>query len=140
MVKKTPRATTITKSCNFAAETGMKKLAALLILFIFLFSTIGVIASSYQCKKPITTDKSCCKTSDNGCCEKNSKLLKITDHFLSASFQLPVKNSIIFLHALPALSTGTLPLFAREQVASKPGHAPPHPPIEILLLTSIFRI
>ncbi|MBK6481926.1 MAG: hypothetical protein IPG01_02035 [Chitinophagaceae bacterium] len=118
----------------------MKRLISILILFVFLFSTIGVIASSYQCKKPMTVNKSCCKASDNGCCEKNSKLLKITDHFISASFQLPVKSSLSFLNALVIVSTGALPHFAGVQVATKPGHAPPESPVDILLLTHLFRI
>jgi hypothetical protein len=88
----------------------------------------------------MTVNKSCCKSSDNGCCEKNSKLLKITDHFISASFQLSVKSSICFLNALVTVSTGVLPQFAREQTATKPGHAPPESPVDILLLTHLFRI
>lgn len=117
----------------------MKKAGSIFILLIFLFSTVGVIASSYHCKMAMPANKSCCKTTDKGCCERNIKLLKITDHFISSSFHLPVKSapdfsfSILFSPNEPACHLTGPPSFLRD-------HAPPDSGVEVILLTQAFRI
>ena len=118
----------------------MKKIVSLLLLTVFLFSTIGVIASSYQCKKPAAINKSCCQAPDKNCCEKNSRLLKITDHFISASLQLPSKSAHNYFLAIVAVSQraampGHINLFAGQAV-----HAPPDPAVDICVLVQSFRI
>lgn len=117
----------------------MKKIVSILILFIFLISTVGVIASTYYCKMAMPAGKSCCKTSDSGCCEKNSKLLKITEDYIPSSFQLPVK-SIIDIPPSQPCNLFTVEEYLPIFVSLHSDHAPPENSKEVLVLIQSFRI
>ena len=111
------------------------------MLFIFLFSTVGVIAGTYRCKMNMEdmVRKSCCTPSQKSCCEKEVKLLKIKDDFLSSSHQQTIK---VF---------STIALFIQDhekasETLSNPGyivlsaHAPPCSPYDILPFVQSFLI
>ncbi|MEO6167146.1 MAG: hypothetical protein ABIO46_12780 [Chitinophagales bacterium] len=117
----------------------MNKVVSIFILFIFLFSTIGVIASSYHCKMAMPANKSCCKTMDKGCCEKNLKLLKITDQFISSSFHILVKSAPDFSFAILFSFKESADRFY-SQTAFLRDHAPPDSGLDLILLTRAFRI
>ncbi|MBK9733054.1 MAG: hypothetical protein IPO83_17520 [Chitinophagaceae bacterium] len=117
----------------------MKKIISIGILVMFLFSTIGVIASSYKCRMAMPVSKSCCKTNDKGCCEKNSKLLKINTDFIAVPSQLPVKS----INELPvAILTSSFDIrsYLVGGISFLQDHGPPDLPVDLLLLTQSFRI
>lgn len=119
--------------------TYMKQAISIFILSTFLFSTIGVIASSYHCKKVMPANKSCCSPADRGCCEKHSKLLKINDDFLAASSQCMAK--IISDSPVATLTVlCPLPYLNGLAMCAVQDHGPPRLPVEPLLLIQSFRI
>lgn len=117
----------------------MKKIISILILFSFLFSTIGVIANSYHCKMVMPVGKSCCKPVDRGCCEKDSKLLKLTDHFVAASSQVLPKLIQDFIYS-PFSIVFPVHDYIGVQTYSLNNHAPPESPVALILVTQSFRI
>lgn len=117
----------------------LKKAISIFILFVFLFSTIGVIASSYRCKMAMPAGKSCCKPGDRDCCEKNSKLLKISDDFLSVPSQFTVKPASDGIVAM-LTPLYDLHLFSTAANFVPLNHGPPSVSVDLLLLTRSFRI
>ena len=63
----------------------VKRIFSILILTGFIFSTVGVVASSYTCKMMEMKTSNCCSKTTKGCCEREVKLLKIDDDFVSSS-------------------------------------------------------
>lgn len=83
--------------------------------------------------------KSCCKTNDKGCCEKNSKLLKINTDFIAVPSHLPVKS----INELPvAILTSSFDIrsYLVGGISFLQDHGPPDLPVDLLLLTQSFRI
>ena len=69
----------------------MKRLFSILLLGTFLFSTIGVVASSMTCNMKEMKSKSCCSRNNADFCQKEVKLLKLKDDFVSQQNQKIVK-------------------------------------------------
>lgn len=65
----------------------MKRFLSIALLSTFLFSTIGVVASTVTCNMKQMKVKTCCAPTNPGCCEKQVKLLKLNDDFLSNEIQ-----------------------------------------------------
>jgi hypothetical protein len=63
----------------------MKRFLSISLLIIFTTSTVGVVASSYTCKMMEMKMASCCNKESKGCCEREVKLLKLKDDFVSTS-------------------------------------------------------
>jgi hypothetical protein len=77
----------------------MKKLVAILLIPLFLLTTVGVAMTSLYCHGKISKTgfrvKACCKdVNKGGCCKTESKLVKIEDRYVNASNSFGFHNAI----------------------------------------------
>lgn len=109
------------------------------MLIIFLLSTIGVIANSYHCRMATPMSKSCCKTDDKGCCEKNSRLLRINDQYLVPTIKVAL-NTVKALTL--AVSPCILPVQHKQLLLANfdSDRTACYPPPDLLLLKQSFLI
>ncbi|MBX9851725.1 MAG: hypothetical protein K2X86_08205 [Cytophagaceae bacterium] len=75
----------------------MKKALILLLIPVFLATTVGVTIASHYCGGNLVEKgfdiKPCCKdVNKGGCCETTSELMKIKDSFVKASTSFPVND------------------------------------------------
>ncbi len=114
----------------------MKKAVSIFLLLIFLFSTIGVIASSYSCKMQKTA--TCCTKANKSCCEKEVKLFKISDEYVSSSFHTPLKTTSVFVLEVLIFTIPETVLTASYNLLST--HAPPGLPYPVLPFLQSYLI
>ena len=114
----------------------VKRILSILLLSIFIFSTVGVIANSYSCNMKEMKGNMCCS---NSCCKHEVKLLKVHDDFVSSvSFSLPRNFSPSVTLITPGLSKNNF-LFSHF-LFSEDDHAPPGKIVDRLSFIQSFLI
>jgi hypothetical protein len=69
----------------------MNRFLLITLLSVFLYSTVGVIASSVTCTVREKKLARCCSSQNDDCCKKEVKLLKLDHDFLSSAHQKVMK-------------------------------------------------
>lgn len=117
----------------------MKRVIALALLASFLFSTIGVVASSVKCNMKEMKAKNCCSPGNDGCCQKEVKLLKLQGDFVSPQNQKITKPLEFAFFSIPLQLTETN-FSSQEKAFVTDHHAPPLSAIERLTRIQSFLI
>jgi hypothetical protein len=117
----------------------MKRVIAIALLASFLFSTIGVVASSMKCTMKEMKTKKCCSPGNDGCCQKEVKLLKLQGDFVSPQHQKIAKPLEFAFVSLPPQLTET-DFSSQEKAFVSDHHAPPLSAIERLTRIQSFLI
>ncbi|HYV92365.1 MAG TPA: hypothetical protein VE978_11295 [Chitinophagales bacterium] len=122
----------------------MKRVFSIALLFAFIFSTVGVIASSYSCcgmkMNSEIKMKSCCSMMNKNCCEKKEvKLLKVKDDFISNAF-VKIDRHISLFTEIPVLFTMSYSEANSSSVNFLRDHSPPGRSYDLLSFIRIFRI
>jgi hypothetical protein len=118
----------------------MQRFISILLLFSFLFSTVGVIAATYHCSMEMPAhlmQKQSCCTDTKGCCEKEVKLLRLNDDFLTPGSHGLAKLPAVFTIVMTAW---TLPALTETAPAPFISFRPPPPKPAILPFIQSFLI
>jgi len=119
----------------------MKRVFSILLIFAFLFSTVGItVAKSYcKMKKAEIEKKQCCKKKcKSNCCGKTTKVFKMSFDSLPSSFSKTIK---IFITNFVSAFTQTF--FSLVNTETKISFLFKPPPITQSLdfsFTGVFRI
>lgn len=92
----------------------MKKIFSILLIFAFLFSTVGIAVAKSYCKiKNAEIEKQCCKKKcKSNCCGKTTKVFKMSFDSLPTSFSKTIK---VFITNLVCAFTQTFFLFINPE-------------------------
>lgn len=116
----------------------MKRIFSIGLLTVFLFSTIGVIASSVTCNMKEMKEKNCCSSKAKDCCEKEVKLLKLDDVFVSVQNQKVIKPvEFTFLSLAPASFECFHPVTATIKMGRQPAPSL-YPPDRLAFIQSFL--
>jgi hypothetical protein len=100
---------------------------------------VGVIASSVSCNMKEMKSKMCCSRSNADCCQKEVKLLKLKDDFVSPQNQKIARPlEFAFISFSPLLTETHFNLSEKVMVADD--HAPPLSATDRLTLIQSFLI
>jgi hypothetical protein len=104
----------------------MKRFLIILLIPVFLLATGGLTVNYLYCQGKLTQAgadvKACCKK--GGCCEKESKLIKVKDSFVKLSNNVDLSKTLILLHSSFELSYSAI-LNKDSYLNTSPGKAPP---------------
>lgn len=119
----------------------MKKITSILLVFVFLVSTLGLSFTVDYCpmKKDysfsLQGEKSCCckKSDENNCCNsKHVSFKKIEDNYVGSDFQAPTSQVILIFHEKPTLIIK--PLVFSKTVEFYKDSKPPGSPVSLSIL------
>ena len=118
----------------------MKKIFSILLIFAFLFSTVGITVAKSYCKmKNAEIEKQCCKKKcKSNCCGKVTKVFKMSFDSLPSSFSKTIK---VFIANF--ISAFTQSFFSLVNAETKISFLTKPPPVIHSFnssLTGVFRI
>jgi hypothetical protein len=80
----------------------MKRFLTILLIPVFLLATVGFTVNYLYCQGKLTGIgigiKACCKK--GGCCEKESKLIKVKDNFVKLNNTINLSKTFVILHTV----------------------------------------
>jgi hypothetical protein len=85
----------------------MKRFLTILLIPVFLLATAGFTVNYLYCQGKLTRIgvdvKACCKK--GGCCEKESKLIKVKDNFVKLNNTINLSKTFVILNTSSEVSS-----------------------------------